>query len=175
MGIKIQGTDELIYKLKSLQEKAKDMSPAMKKIASAMKTKVRMNFKNQEDSEGNLWKKSKRAEKDNGITLSDTGRLKNSITSSYSGTYAVAGTNVRYARTMHFGAKKGSFGSHRVIQIVKPFSRTRLGKIEQVKTHIRIRNILSPWGDIPSRKFMGMSIQDKEKYMQIIKDELEKA
>lgn len=32
MGIKIEGADKLTYKLQRIQEKAKDMSPAMKKI-----------------------------------------------------------------------------------------------------------------------------------------------
>lgn len=166
--------NDLILRLEHLREKAIDMSPVMKKIAGEMKTKVRMSFRNQHDHEGNPWKKSIRAEKDNGMTLADTGRLKNSISSSYSGTHVVVGTNVKYARVMHFGAGRGAFGSHRVTQRVNAFSRTRKGKTEQVRAHSRERTVLSPWGNIPSRKFLGMTAEDRAKYLQMIKEHLER-
>lgn len=175
MGIKIEGADELIYKLKRLKEKSKDMTPAMKKISATMATKIRMCFKKETDPEGNPWIKSNRARKDNGMSLADTGGLKGSISYKYTGTRAAAGTNVKYARVMHFGAKKGAFGSHNVTQTIKPFIRTRKGKQERVRSHTRNRTIPTPFGDIPSRKFVGMSNQDKEKYLNIIKEELEKA
>lgn len=175
MGIKIEGADELIYKLNRMQEKAKDMSPAMKKISAAMATKIRMCFKNEKDPQGNPWTKSHRAKKDNGMSLADTGRLKGSINYKYTGTRAAAGTNVKYARVMHFGAKKGAFGSYNVTQTIRPFTRTRKGKQEQVRRHTRNRTVLSPFGDVPSRKFIGMTDQDKATYLKIIKEELEKA
>ncbi|WP_052191612.1 phage virion morphogenesis protein [Cetobacterium sp. ZWU0022] len=175
MGIKIEGAEELIFKLNRLQEKAKDMSPAMKKISASMATKIRMCFKNERDPEGNIWTKSHRAERDLGKSLADTGRLKASINYKYTGTRAAAGTNVKYARTMHFGAKKGEFGSNAVIQNVNPFTRTRKNRQERVKAHTRKRTIPSPWGDVPSRKFVGMTQQDRERYLLIIKEELEKA
>ena len=175
MGIKIEGADELIYKFKRMQEKAKDMTPAMKKISASMATKIRMCFKNEKDPEGNPWTKSHRATRDSGMSLADTGRLKGSINYKYTGTRAAAGTNVKYARVMHFGAKKGAFGSHNVTQIVSPFTRTRKGRQERVRRHTRDRTILSPFNDVPSRKFVGMTNQDKENYLNIIKEELEKA
>lgn len=175
MGIKIEGADELIYKFQRMQEKAKDMTPAMKKISASMATKIRMCFKNEKDPEGNPWTKSHRATRDSGMSLADTGRLKGSINYKYTGTRAAAGTNVKYARVMHFGAKKGAFGSHNVTQIVSPFNRTRKGRQERVRRHIRNRTILSPFGDVPSRKFVGMTNQDKADYLNIIKEELEKA
>lgn len=166
--------NDLILRLKQLKEKTKDMSPVMKKIAGAMRTKVRMNFRNQEDPEGNPWKKSKRAERDGGMTLSDEGELKSSIGISYSGTHAAAGTDKKYARVMHFGAARGALGTHRVTQRVKAFSRIRRGREEQVRAYSRERNILSPWGNIPSRKFIGMTVEDKEKYLRMIREHLEK-
>lgn len=167
--------DDLILKLKNLESKAKDMTPAMKKISASMATKIRMCFKNEKNPEGNPWAKSHRAKRDSGMSLADTGRLKVSINHKYTGTIAAAGTNVKYARVMHFGAKKGAFGSHNVTQTIKPFIRTRKGKQERVRSHTRNRTIPTPFGDIPSRKFVGMSNQDKEKYLNIIKEELEKA
>lgn len=175
MGMKIEGAEELIYKLNKMQDKAKNMSPAMKKISATMATKIRMCFKNQRDPEGNAWTKSHRAERDSGMSLADTGRLKGSINYKYTGTRAAAGTNVKYARVMHFGAKKGAFGSHNVTQTVGPFTRTRKGRQERVRRHTRKRTILSPFGDVPSRKFVGMTQQDRDNYLKIIKEELEKA
>lgn len=166
--------DGLIFKLQELENKTKNMEPVMKKIASAMASKVRMNFRKQQDPEGNPWVKSKRAIQDNGMTLSDTGRLKNSITYTYDGTSARAGTNVKYARVMHFGASKGAFGRRMVTQRVNPFTRTRKGRQENVRSHTRRREIETPWGDISSRKFLGMTVADKDKYLEMIKEHLER-
>lgn len=166
--------DDLIFKLQNIEHAAKDMRPVMKRIASNMAMKVRMRFKEQREPEGNPWVKSKRALKQNGFTLADTGRLKSSVTYTYDGAKAVAGTNVKYAPTMQFGARKGEYGKRRVEQKVRPFFRTRKGKRELVRDHARHREVETPWGNIPSRKFLGMTKEDKIKYLSWIKEELEK-
>lgn len=166
--------EELILKLENIKYKCTDMSQVMKKISRKMATKIRMNLKKEIDPTGNPWVKSQRAIRDNGQTLAKTGRLKSSITSKHTGTRAAAGTNVKYARLLHFGAKKGAFGGGIVAQKVGQFTRTRKGKREQVKSHTRMRYISFPFGNIPSRKFLGMTIEDREKYLKLIKEYLTK-
>ena len=53
----------------------------------------------------NPWQKSKRAIRDGGKTLQDSGRLYRSITPRSDATSAVVGTNVVYARYLQFGTR----------------------------------------------------------------------
>lgn len=166
----MDGIDELIFKLDDIENKVKDTKKITRKIAARMAAKIRMNFKNETEPDGKKWEKSKRAIKDNGQSLSDTGRLKASITYKYDALTAKAGTNVKYARVMHFGAKKGAFGSGTVDQNVRSFTRKRRGKKEKVKAHKRRRKINFPFGNIPSRKFAGITKEDKDEYLKMIKE-----
>lgn len=167
MGIK-SNVDNLIFELKRIEDKTINLEPVMKQIASDMASTIRMNFKNETTPDGVPWEKSDRAIEENGKTLQDTGRLRNSITYKYTGTRAAAGTNVKYARSMHFGVPKGAYGKKNVTQKVNAFTRTRKGKTENVKSHSRNREIQVPWGNIPSRKFVGITERKKQRYLRKI-------
>lgn len=70
-----------------------------------------------------------------GGVLQVTGTLRSRIFTSFTRDEAVIGTNVPYAATMHYGAKKGQFG--------------------QTK-----RGASIPWGDISPRPFLPMDEND---------------
>lgn len=144
----------------------------MKRIASDMASTIRMNFRNETTPDGVPWEKSNRAIKESGKTLQDTGRLRNSITYKYTGTRAAAGTNVKYARSMHFGIKKGTYGKREVTQKVNAFTRNRKGKTENVKSHTRKREIELPWGTVTGRKFVGITDVKKQRYLRYILDHI---
>ncbi len=167
MGIK-SNVDDLILKLERIKDKTINLEPVMKQIASDMASTIRMNFRNETTPDGVPWEKSDRAIKENGKTLQDTGRLRNSITYKYTGTRAAAGTNVKYARSMHFGVTKGAYGKRSVTQKVNAFTRTRKGKTENVKSHSRNREIEVPWGNVTGRKFVGITERKRERYLRKI-------
>jgi phage gpG-like protein len=81
-----------------------------------------------------------------GQPLVDKGILRNSIFAVRGQGGWVVQTNDVRAGTLHFGAKKGYFGTKRVA--VKSFSR----KGHTVRAHSRQARL--PWGDIPARPFM---------------------
>jgi phage virion morphogenesis protein len=89
--IKITIDDREIQKmLKDLAGRVKDRRPLMQKIAGIMQDAVDENFK----QEGRpKWKPSKRAQKQGGKTLQDTGSLATSISSRHDNNSAQIGTN----------------------------------------------------------------------------------
>lgn len=100
-----------------------------------------------------------------GQPLRDTNRLMNSITSKVRGDKAYVGTNVKYAPTHNFGAKKGQYGKKNVT--VPAHSRKRGGKTYSVRSHSRKMSL--PWGDIPKREFMIVQNEDVLEIERILK------
>lgn len=176
MGIKIRG-DNLKKKLKEIVERANNLKEPMKKISVDMKNEVQRNIYEEHSFDDVDYKKSKRAFRDNGITLLDTGRLYKSFRYSSGSDFARVGTNVKYATTMNYGAKKGSLwkGTYtvkahyrRVRYKTKNGQWAKNRKRIKVKSHTRRGQ--APWGDIPERKFMGISEEQKQRYLDIITD-----
>lgn len=82
--------------------------------------------------------------------LLDTGRLANSITHRVGHNYVEVGTNVIYARMQQMGAAKGAFG------------RTR-------------RGAPIPWGRVPGRPFLGLSLADRADALDVIREAIDRA
>ncbi|MHB1059812.1 MAG: phage virion morphogenesis protein [Rhodanobacter sp.] len=131
-----------------------DLKPLHERIAMLMAAAIRENF----DAGGRptKWKQSKRAKGQRGQTLRDTNRLMNSITSKGDAAKAVAGTNDVRAAVLHFGAKKGSFGT--VQAAVRAHIRVIKGKEQKVRAHSRKQPM--PWGNIPARNFVLLQNED---------------
>lgn len=141
--------------LKSIESiEIKSSESLMSEIAADMEKKVQLRFRNIKDPKGDKWEKLSEVtilnrRKKSSKPLNDTGRLKQSITSKYTKKYAVAGTNVKYAPTQQFGAKKGKYKK----------IRTKNGGIRYV-----------PWGDVPARPFIGFSNRQAKSYLKKIAD-----
>lgn len=164
MGIKISG--EVNKKIKEILKRCKNLKEPMTRISVDMKNEIRGNIDNQHSFDGVNWKKSKRAEEDNGKTLKDTGRLYNSFRNTSGRNYARVGTNVIYARTLNRGADKGEFGE--VSFTVRQHTR-RLKKYRKritVRRHTRTAKV--PWGDIQAYRYMGINEKMKRKYIAIL-------
>ena len=162
--------DEIKNSLERLQKALGDPTPAMQEIASAMRAKTQMRFRYGIDPSGKPWKPSRRVQKHGGQTLVNSGILKNSISSDAGHDYAAWGTNVKYAATHQFGAKKGSFGRGIVAHIKEHWRRMGTKKIK-VREYERKINI--PWGNIPARRFLGMNETDWNKVIQITEKYIE--
>lgn len=72
----------------------------------------------------------------------------------------VIGTNKIYATTMHFGAKRGEFGS-KSVKIGQHERRGKGDKRHTVQAHTRMVSL--PWGDIPARPFLVIQNKDWDK------------
>jgi phage gpG-like protein len=77
------------------------------------------------------WKPSQRAVDQGGQTLTDTGRLKNSITFNVGGDFIEVGTNVEYAEPLQLGSNKNNLEP-------RPFLGLGFGDGEEVLDIIKV-------------------------------------
>jgi len=103
--------------------------------------------------EGAPWEPSKRATAKGGKTLHDTGALMRSINAWASPHQVAVGTNTPYAAVHQFGAATGSLG-------------VWVGNDK----HGREMSVLSPWGDIAARPYLGISDEEETTIVELIHD-----
>lgn len=114
MKIDIKIKDKEIKEmLRKHKEKSQNLKPVMQEISIRMKSETLKRFEEEKDPNGNPWKKlstntlanKERLKKLNSNKiLNDTGRLKKSIKSDFSGTTSSVYTNLAYATTHQYGA-----------------------------------------------------------------------
>ncbi len=68
------------------------------------------------------------------------------------------GTNRVYAKTLHYGARRGAFGT--ITATVRAHTRRIRGRNVRVKAHTRKQQ--TPWGNIPGRPFLMIQTEDHE-------------
>jgi phage gpG-like protein len=150
---------------------------AMATVGEIVRTSIEQNFA--QGGRPVRWLPSARAKEQAGQTLSDTGRLRRSLTVDAEDDRVRVGTNVAYAPVHQFGAARGSFGTvlvhvrAHVRRIVKRNVTTRRGKkiasgVSFVKAHSRRQAL--PWGDIPARPFMQVQEEDWDEIADAIAD-----
>ncbi|AWB06811.1 phage virion morphogenesis protein (plasmid) [Azospirillum humicireducens] len=89
--------------LGGLAASAEDMTDLMVQLAGQMELDTQRRFEEQRGPDGNPWPPSLRALTQNGETLTDTARLRQSIGSRVTRNTAEVGTNVVYAAIHQFG------------------------------------------------------------------------
>lgn len=141
--------DQEIHRyLRKLTRVMSDLTPIMRGIAGIMHSAVEENF----EQEGRPpWPPSRRALRQGGKTLQDTGRLAASITSSYTRDSAIVGTNVKYGAIHQFGGRTGA-------REIRPRRKKALfwpGALHPV------RRVLHPGASIPKRAFLSLSEGDR--------------
>lgn len=94
--------------------------------------------------DGSPWVPSRRATEDGGRTLHLSGQLQRNINAWASPDHVLVGTDVPYAAVHQMGAATGSLGVWS--------GNDKKG---------RSMTVLSPWGDIPARPYLGIS-EDEE-------------
>lgn len=158
-----------------------DTKPVMLNLARVLKTGAQLRFRNQEGPEGDTWKPSRRASTEGGQTLSLTGRLKRSLTTSASSTTATVGTNDIRAAILHFGgvirAKKGPFlsipvtpgarqaGSPRNFPGKLSVAQSLKGQMMLVDESGKTQYLLRRQVTMPARPFLGASSDDRKELL----------
>ncbi len=148
--------DELKKRIRSLKKALSQdaFGPLLDEIGETVKTQVFRRFETGTDPEGQHWPQSLRARLENGQTLVDTGRLRDSIT------YAVAidksgvevGTNVVYAAIHQTGG---------VIR-----AKSSRGLRFQYNGQWATKQSVT----LPARPFLGISAQDEDAIRDVIED-----
>lgn len=138
----------------ALQQRGGDLRQPLTEIGEHIASEVDLTFRDGADPYGNQWDAlsglSTLKNRNGSKPLNDTGRLKSSITSNADSHSVEIGTNVEYAPTHQFGAKKGSYAKG------------------------------VPWGDIPARPFLpteegGLPNDWGEEVLDIIKHHFQEA
>ena len=113
-------------------------------LGEAMVASTRQRFRDEEGPDGESWVKSRRAEEEGGQTLTDKGRLKNSIGYEATPDSVAWGTNAEYASTHQGGAE------------IKP-----KGKFLKFPG-LGGGNVFVKQVTIPARRFIGFNEEDQE-------------
>lgn len=153
MGLVLAG-DFAKFKRDISQLKDLDKIGLAKKIGEALVSSTQARFETQKGPDGAEWPVSHRAANTGGQTLSDTGRLKNSISYHATAQGVEVGTNVKYAHVHQNGA------------VIKPkkakYLRFRIGTTWARKKLVTL----------PPRPFIGISDADVEEIDGTIMDHL---
>jgi phage virion morphogenesis protein len=151
-SIKISVDDAVINAaLASLAGKVETMRPLMEEIGGALLTSTQLRFEREQGPDGNPWPKSIRAALRGGKTLTDSGRLVQSLTFVADDSSVQVGTNAIYAAVHQFGAHieaktakglrfRGADGGWVVVQSV----------------------------DIPARPFLGIDDDDRAEITHLV-------
>lgn len=93
-----------------------EISPLMREIARAMETSVLLNFTQQRQPDGVPWLPSKRAQRDGGKTLIDTGKLLASVTAQSGADFAEVGfVHGDLPRWLHFGVPQNNLPARNIL------------------------------------------------------------
>ena len=138
---------------------------AMKDISEKLRTSIIHCFETERGLGGAPWKKSGRARREGGQTLTDTGRLRGSIAAFASDIEAVVGTNVTYAAIHQFG---GRTAPHTI--------RARDKKaLAWPGARHPVQQVNHPAAQIPARPFLGIDDGDCRTILRMIEKHLREA
>ncbi|TCL43218.1 phage virion morphogenesis protein [Harryflintia acetispora] len=132
-------------------------------MAEAVRTSTVERFKKQTDPQGKRWKPSIRAQREGGVTLSDKGRLRNSIKSKSDASGFAVGTNLIYAATHQQGEK----GRRITIR-----AKTSKGLVFRYKGRWMRKQQVKIAVKIPARPFLGLSEEDMQEIKGTVEDAL---
>tara|TARA_Y100001938_G_C7914782_1_gene341401 strand:+ start:50 stop:538 length:489 start_codon:yes stop_codon:yes gene_type:complete len=148
---------EITSALDALQNAIGNVDPALKEIGDYLIDSTKQRFIKSEAPDGSRWKdnspvtllnyasrfKTKRARisrlQNKKPGIGETGTLSDAIYKQVGSGVLELGSPLKYASTFQFGAKKGQYGKR------------------------------TPWGDIPAREFLGLSDDDQEATLDIIR------
>lgn len=118
MGARLTGQwDELRRRLEGFAEF--NAAAAHEAIGARLLTSAQLRFRDEAGPGGEKWKPSKRAIAQGGKTLTDTARLRRSLTMRASAEQVEVGSNAIYAGIHNFGGKTGR--GHKVVLPARPF------------------------------------------------------
>ncbi len=156
-GVSVKWND-LDKSLLNMAGKIKETDNLMEGIGSMLVRNTEKRFQKEESPKGEKWKKSQRAMRQNGKTLTDKDQLKDSISSQVQGKTVQVGTNKEYARIHQFGGE------------IKP----KKGKYLKFKNsgggYSQVKQVT-----MPPRPFIGISDDDIDDAKGIIADFMEKS
>ncbi len=165
MAVRIQVDDTALRAaFARLAAVGEDPTRALRAIGQHLVTETGLRFEGEKGPGGVPWKKSGRAEATGGQTLSDSGRLKASVTYQVNGKELLVGTNVRYARIHQFGGvirAKSAKGLRFRLPWARGEGDSGWRRVQQVT--------------LPARPFLGVDAGDREEIAAILAEQIRRA
>ena len=135
----------------------------MESIGDALVSGTLKRFDAEEDPQGRKWEPSGRASEEGGQTLTNIGRLRDSIDRVATPDKVMVGSNLPYARIHQKGGKTSP-------HVIRPKRKKALAFGGVVR-----KKVNHPGSDIPARPYLGISDDDREEIMDTMTDFLEGA
>lgn len=163
----------LAEQIEGLAQRTGSLAPAMAEIAGALEDSTRYRFETQTGPDGVAWLPSIRALAEGGQTLTDTGRLRNSITSDSGADWAEIGTNIVYAGIHQFG---GEIKHEARQQTIHRRVNQRTGELSRGFVRASQSNFAQDVSvgaykvEIPARPFLPVSAEDELSIIDILTD-----
>ena len=165
-GIRIEVQDDDLHRaLERLRRRLRNLGPALDEIGARLEASTLRRFELQTSPAGVPWPPSQRARDEGGETLTDSARLRASITRRVSQSAVEVGTNVVYAAIHQFGGKTPPRTIRPVTKkaLFWPGARHPVAKVEH------------PGSKVPARPFLGFSGADYKAVARIIEQRIERA
>ena len=143
--------------LRRMAESLDDAREVLEDIGRRLVASTVRRFERTAGPDGRPWPTSIRAREEGGLTLTDTGRLRGSITHQVLPRAVRVGTNVPYAATHQFGAE------------IRP-RRARALKFRVAGQWATKQSV-----SVPARPFLGVSRDDEAEIARIVEDGLRRA
>jgi len=164
--------------LSALSARLTDLTPVMEAIAVRLEASTAGRFETATGPDGKAWKKSIRAKKESGLTLTDTARLRRSITTRVTPHSAEVGTNVEYAAIHQFGGEIRRKARKQVLAFDgagRFAARKNTRKRKAGAIPVAIADIGAHTITMPARPFLGVDAADRASILKIIARTLEEA
>jgi phage virion morphogenesis protein len=162
----------LLAELDRLGAAAAGPRPALERIGAHLEFTTQLRFERENSPDGKRWSPSKRARKQGGQTLTDSGRLRASITHVIHDTAVDVGTNVIYAAIHQFGGKitQHARSQRAYFRISSEAGHTRFhGFAKASKANFeRWVTIGQHVTTMPARPFLGVDAADLDEIRHII-------
>ena len=158
-GLVIDVNDEQVRRaLGRLRRRMKDLTAIFDEIGGRLEASTMHRFETQTAPDGAPWKPSKRAKRDSGETLTDTGRLRASITRRVRPDRVEVGSGVVYAAIHQFGGRTPP-------RTIRP--RRKKALFWPGARH-PVRSVRHPGSQVPARPFLGLSPGDSRAIPRIV-------
>lgn len=149
--------------LAQLAAKLNDLRPFFNDVGETLLNSTRNRFRSQTAPDGAAWKPlspayAARKARNKGKVLTLSGALRGTLVKQATADSLRIGTPLIYGAVHQFGAAKGSFGT--VVARINAYSRRTKTGATTVRAHTRPMRV--PWGDIPARPFLGLSVDDRQ-------------
>ena len=159
VGIRIDLDDDRAQRaLRAVVARGQSLAPVLDRIGSYLVASTIRRFELERAPGGAPWKKSGRASRERGQTLTDTGRLRSSITHRVAGDVLEVGTNVVYAAIHQFGGRTPP-------RTIRP---RRARALYWPGAAHPVRSVQHPGSDIPARPFLGIDGADERAIARIV-------